>query len=74
MMPTALILAAGRGTRMRSALPKVLHPICGQAMLGWVLHAAKGAGLSPVVVVGHEADRVRAAMGRAPGMLGHGPH
>ncbi|MBK9369371.1 MAG: NTP transferase domain-containing protein [Deltaproteobacteria bacterium] len=64
-MPTALILAAGRGTRMRSALPKVLHPICGRTMLGWVVHAAKGAGLSPVVVVGHEAERVRAALPRA---------
>lgn len=62
MMPTALILAAGRGTRMRSALPKVLHPLCGRPMLGWVLNAAQGAGLTPVVVVGHEAERVRAAL------------
>ena len=52
----ALILAAGEGTRMRSATPKVLHPIAGRTLLGHAVHAA--AGLRPehlVVVIGHGA-------------------
>jgi bifunctional UDP-N-acetylglucosamine pyrophosphorylase/glucosamine-1-phosphate N-acetyltransferase len=62
-MKTALIiLAAGKGTRMNSDLPKVLHPIAGEAML---VHAmASGAPLEPervVVVAGHGAAEVRAA-------------
>ena len=42
--PTVVILAAGEGTRMRSALPKVLHPICGRPMILWPLLAAREAG------------------------------
>lgn len=49
--PVAVILAAGRGTRMRSALPKVLHPVCGRPMLLWVIAAARAAGAGRVVVV-----------------------
>lgn len=47
-----IILAAGKGTRMKSALPKVLHPIAGLPMVGHVLHASRaaGAGVSAVVV------------------------
>jgi bifunctional UDP-N-acetylglucosamine pyrophosphorylase/glucosamine-1-phosphate N-acetyltransferase len=55
-----VILAAGQGTRMRSALPKVLHPVAGNSMLGHVIHSARQ--LSPQsiqVVIGHGADRVR---------------
>jgi len=55
-----IILAAGQGTRMRSSLPKVLHPIAGRPMLEHVLDAA--AALAPErvhVVVGHGADQVR---------------
>jgi bifunctional UDP-N-acetylglucosamine pyrophosphorylase/glucosamine-1-phosphate N-acetyltransferase len=55
-----LILAAGKGTRMKSRLPKVLQPVCGRPMLAFVLDAA--AALSPerrLVVVGHGADPVR---------------
>ncbi|MCF5802527.1 bifunctional UDP-N-acetylglucosamine diphosphorylase/glucosamine-1-phosphate N-acetyltransferase GlmU [Pseudomonas tremae] len=55
-----VILAAGQGTRMRSALPKVLHPVAGNSMLGHVIHSARQ--LSPVgihVVIGHGADVVR---------------
>ena len=43
MLPaaTVVILAAGEGTRMRSSLPKVLHPICGRPMILWPLPAAR---------------------------------
>ena len=50
-MPAALIMAAGHGTRMRSRTPKVLHPVCGRPMLGWVVDAARGAGADRVVAV-----------------------
>jgi bifunctional UDP-N-acetylglucosamine pyrophosphorylase/glucosamine-1-phosphate N-acetyltransferase len=58
-----LIMAAGRGTRMRSRLPKVLHPLCGRPMLLWTVNAAREAGAKRIVVVlGGEADQVRAAL------------
>src|SRR3989442_13346186 len=60
---TAVVLAAGLGTRMRSRLAKVLHPRCGRTMLGWTLHAL--APLEPdrvAVVVGHQADDVAKAI------------
>jgi bifunctional UDP-N-acetylglucosamine pyrophosphorylase/glucosamine-1-phosphate N-acetyltransferase len=50
--PVVVILAAGQGTRMRSALPKVLHPLCGRPLLGWPIAAARAAGAQKVVVVG----------------------
>jgi bifunctional UDP-N-acetylglucosamine pyrophosphorylase/glucosamine-1-phosphate N-acetyltransferase len=56
-----IVLAAGEGTRMRSATPKALHEVCGQTMLGHCLTA--GSQLTPerlIVVVGHGADRVAA--------------
>jgi len=49
--PTVLILAAGKGTRMRSATPKVLHEICGVPMVLWPVRAAQAAGARRVVVV-----------------------
>jgi bifunctional UDP-N-acetylglucosamine pyrophosphorylase / glucosamine-1-phosphate N-acetyltransferase len=49
--PTVVILAAGEGTRMRSSLPKVLHPICGRPMILWPVLAARAAGAERVVVV-----------------------
>jgi bifunctional UDP-N-acetylglucosamine pyrophosphorylase/glucosamine-1-phosphate N-acetyltransferase len=61
-----VILAAGQGTRMKSALPKPLHPICGVPMAQHVIDAARG--LRPdriVVVVGHESIRVRDALAAA---------
>ncbi len=62
----SIILAAGEGTRMRSPLPKVLHPVGGRPMLSWVLAAARAAGARRhVVVVGFGADSVEAAV-RAP--------
>jgi bifunctional UDP-N-acetylglucosamine pyrophosphorylase/glucosamine-1-phosphate N-acetyltransferase len=50
--PTVVIMAAGQGTRMRSRVPKVLHPVCGRAMVLWPVHAALAAGARRVVVVG----------------------
>ena len=56
-----VVMAGGKGTRMRSALPKVLHPLCGRPILGWVLAAAREAGAETLVVVTPpEAEAVRA--------------
>jgi bifunctional UDP-N-acetylglucosamine pyrophosphorylase / glucosamine-1-phosphate N-acetyltransferase len=49
--PTVVILAAGKGTRMRSKTPKVLHELCGRPMVLWPVHAALEAGAGGVVVV-----------------------
>lgn len=66
MKTTAIILAAGQGTRMKSSLPKMLHPLCGQPMLTYALAAAQAAtDTTPVVVIGHGADQVREAIGGA---------
>ncbi len=55
-----VILAAGQGTRMRSALPKVLHPVAGKAMLGHVIDTARQLKPQGIhVVIGHGAERVR---------------
>src|SRR5260370_12634842 len=54
-----VVLAAGEGTRMRSALPKVLHPVAGQSLLSHVLDAAPhGAGSALAVVVGPDHKAV----------------
>ena len=59
MKVTAVLLAAGHGTRMKSDLPKVLHPLCGKPMLWHVMEALKPATTEkPVVVVGHGAEEV----------------
>ena len=50
--PTVVILAAGQGTRMKSAVPKVLHDLCGWPMVRWSIEAARAAGAAKVVVVG----------------------
>ena len=58
-----VILAAGTGKRMRSALPKVLHPLAGQPLLAHVIDTARA--LKPVrlvVVIGHGAEAVREAV------------
>ena len=61
-----IILAAGKGTRMKSAHPKVLHRVCGKAMVRHVLDAAEAAGSKRnIVVVGFGADEVRAELGTA---------
>ena len=48
---TAIILAAGKGTRMKSALPKPLHRVGGHAMLAWSIDAARAAGAERIVTV-----------------------
>ncbi len=58
----AIILAAGKSTRMNSDRPKVLHEICGRPMLGFVLSACRMAGVDKIVViVGHGKEEVMAA-------------
>jgi bifunctional UDP-N-acetylglucosamine pyrophosphorylase/glucosamine-1-phosphate N-acetyltransferase len=72
--PTVVMLAAGEGTRMRSAIPKVLHPICGRPMILWPLLAARAAGAERVVVVdnpkrllaGHLPEDVEVAIQHQP--------
>jgi bifunctional UDP-N-acetylglucosamine pyrophosphorylase/glucosamine-1-phosphate N-acetyltransferase len=57
-----IVLAAGLGTRMRSRLPKVLHPLCGRPMLAYVLDAAREAtGERPLVVTSPATEAVREA-------------
>ena len=64
MTATALILAAGEGTRMKSSIPKVLHEVLGVPMVEYVVRAAREAGCGRVVVVtGHGAEQVEARLG-----------
>ena len=66
MKITAILLAAGQGTRMKSDLPKVLHPLCGKPMLWHVLEALKSVTTEkPVVIVGHGAQEVKEYVGNA---------
>src|ERR1700694_3661712 len=72
-----VVLAAGKGTRMRSALPKVLHSLAGVPLLGHVLNAAEAIPSAlkaispethvtthrPIVVLGHEAEQIEAVFG-----------
>ncbi len=64
LMPTtAVILAAGKGTRMNSELAKVLHPLSGRPLVAHVLDACRAAGVDQtVVVVGWQRDQVEAAV------------
>ena len=69
MMPavTVVILAAGRGTRMRSATPKLAHDLCGRPLLAWPLAAARAAGAARVVVViGPGGDLIETIGAAAP--------
>jgi bifunctional UDP-N-acetylglucosamine pyrophosphorylase/glucosamine-1-phosphate N-acetyltransferase len=60
---TAIILAAGQGTRMKSSQPKVLHEILGRPMIAYLLDTLKEVGVEDiVVVVGHQAEAVQAAL------------
>ncbi|HEX3509454.1 MAG TPA: NTP transferase domain-containing protein, partial [Candidatus Dormibacteraeota bacterium] len=64
---TAVILAAGHGTRMRSRTPKVLHPILGRPMVDWVLNALTEAGAKDikVIVSPHQVDLAAHLDGKA---------
>ena len=63
----AIVLAAGQGTRMKSALGKVLHTVAGRPMVRRVVDAAVWAGCDPVVVVvGHQQERVQTALEPVP--------
>jgi len=60
---TAIVLAAGKGTRMKSDLPKVLFPVLGRPMIHWVLDALDAAGIhNQVIVVGYRSELVEAEL------------
>ena len=64
-----VILAAGKGTRMKSELPKVLHPIAGKTLIDRVLETAQALQPASVtLVVGHAAEKVRAHLADHPGV------
>ena len=64
MSVTAVILAAGKGTRMRSSYPKVLHPILGKPMVSYAVeNAAAVTGTDPVLVIGHQAELIKQTLG-----------
>jgi bifunctional UDP-N-acetylglucosamine pyrophosphorylase / glucosamine-1-phosphate N-acetyltransferase len=64
-----VVLAAGRGTRMNSARPKVLHHVAGRPMIDYVLRTARSlAPRSTTVVVGHQAEILRASLASRPGV------
>ena len=63
----AVVLAAGKSTRMKSQLPKVLHQVCGRPMIEYVLDSARQAGAKRIVaIVGHRADLVKGELSRHP--------
>ncbi|HON68917.1 MAG TPA: NTP transferase domain-containing protein, partial [Phycisphaerae bacterium] len=63
----AVIMAAGKSTRMVTEMPKVLHEICGRPMLAYVIDACRAAGIKRIVcVVGYRKDEVINAFGREP--------
>lgn len=65
----AVVLAAGKGTRMKSELPKVLVPVAGRPMIEYLLDTLSAAGIHDVlVVVGYRADLVRAALANRRGL------
>jgi bifunctional UDP-N-acetylglucosamine pyrophosphorylase/glucosamine-1-phosphate N-acetyltransferase len=60
--PVVVILAAGQGTRMRSATQKLLHPLCGRPIIAWPVAAARAAGAGTIVVVDSPERRLAAAV------------
>jgi len=65
----AIVLAAGKGTRMKSELPKVLAEACGRPMVEYVLDALESADIARIiVVVGYKADLVRDALSHRPNL------
>lgn len=70
MSARAIVLAAGKGTRMKSSRPKVLHEICGRSMLWWSLEALRTAGIDDVTVV--VSPELQAALESSDGVEGSG--
>src|SRR5689334_7371298 len=63
------ILAAGQGTRMKSAVPKVLHKVSGRPMVEHVIRTARSVSPASItVIVGHGADQVRTGLSGSPGL------
>ena len=71
--PVVVILAAGEGTRMRSATPKLLHTVCGRQMIAWPVQAARRAGADPVVVVDSAQRRLEGALEGVEFAIQHEP-
>ena len=60
----AVVLAAGKGTRMNSRVPKVLHSICGKSMIALIVDAINGAGLGvPLVIVPSDSRSIQNDLG-----------
>jgi bifunctional UDP-N-acetylglucosamine pyrophosphorylase/glucosamine-1-phosphate N-acetyltransferase/UDP-N-acetylglucosamine pyrophosphorylase len=69
LSPVAIVMAAGKGTRMKSDLPKVLFPASGRPMIEYVLETLQAVGVKrTVVVVGYRADLVREKLAHWPGV------
>lgn len=67
--PLAIVLAAGKGTRMKSELPKVLCEAAGRPLVSYVIDSLRNAGVGKIVsVVGYKAELVREALGEDPDM------
>jgi bifunctional UDP-N-acetylglucosamine pyrophosphorylase / glucosamine-1-phosphate N-acetyltransferase len=64
-MPHVVILAAGKGTRMKSDLPKVLHPVNGVPIIQRLLENISSICQTPTIIVGHKAEEVKAATNNA---------
>lgn len=79
MRVATVVLAAGYGTRMKSDLPKMMHPVMGRPMIQWAVNTAQSVSqLPPVVVVGHKRELIQQLLGEQvqyalqPEMLGTG--
>jgi len=69
LQTTAIVLAAGKGTRMKSSLPKVLYPVLGRPMIHWVLDALEKIGIErTILVVGYEANSVKSELAARSGI------
>ena len=64
MALTAVVLAAGQGTRMRSKTPKVLHDLCGWPLVRWPVEAARAAGADLVFLTADEREPAKEIYGR----------
>ncbi len=71
MSVRAIVLAAGKGTRMKSRIPKVLHEICGRPMLWYTLRELRAAGVDDIVVVTNDELQARIAEFDVPGIVQH---